>query len=77
MRLVWQRAQLPIDAAGMLSFDVIVNERPADRERRRGQLALSGGGEFGYLRGDRQDPACAIRAQFRRDSLAQDRAQSE
>ena len=37
-------------------FDVIVNEMPRGRERRRGQLILSGGaGEFVYLRGDRHD----------------------
>jgi hypothetical protein len=36
-------------------LDVIVNEMPPDRERRRGQLVLSGGsGEWVYLRGDRQ-----------------------
>ena len=41
----------------VVDLDVIVNERPADRERRRGQLVLSGGGgEFVYLRGDRHDP---------------------
>ena len=38
------------------AFDLIVNEMPAERERRRGQLVLSGGdGEFVYLRGDRHD----------------------
>ncbi len=37
-------------------FDLIVNERPPERERRRGQLVLSGArGEFVYLRGDRHD----------------------
>lgn len=37
-------------------FDVIVNEMPRGRERRRGQLVLSGAaGEFVYLRGDRHD----------------------
>ncbi len=49
------------DAEGTLGFDLIVNERPADRERRRGQLVLSGAdGEFVYLRGDRHDPARAL-----------------
>ena len=39
------------------ALDVIVNEMPAGRERRRGQLVLSGArGEFVYLRGDRHDP---------------------
>jgi hypothetical protein len=49
------------DPAGLLRLDVIVNERPPERERRRGQLLLSGsGGEFVYLRGDRHDPARAL-----------------
>jgi hypothetical protein len=35
---------------------VVVNEKPAGRERRRGQLVLGGApGEFVYLRGDRED----------------------
>jgi hypothetical protein len=39
-------------------FDLIVNEMPAGRERRRGQLVLSGGeGDWIYLRGDRQPRA--------------------
>jgi len=39
-----------------LAFDVVVNEMPPDRARRRGQLVLSGArGEFVYLRGDRHD----------------------
>jgi hypothetical protein len=38
-----------------LDFDLIVNEIAPGRERRRGQLVLSGGeGEWIYLRGDRQ-----------------------
>ena len=41
-----------------VDIDLIVNETTAGRERRRGQLVLSGGeGEFVYLRGDRHDPA--------------------
>jgi hypothetical protein len=37
-------------------LDLIINEKPSERERRRGQLVLSGGhGEFIYLRGDRHD----------------------
>lgn len=44
--------QRPVD----LSIDVIVNETAPGRERRRGQLVLSGArGEWVYLRGDRQD----------------------
>jgi hypothetical protein len=41
-----------------LRGDIIVNEMRPGRERRRGQLVLSGAaGEWAYLRGDRQDPA--------------------
>jgi hypothetical protein len=44
-----------------LDVDVIVNETTAQRERRRGQLVMSGAsGEFVYLRGDRHDPARLI-----------------
>jgi hypothetical protein len=39
-----------------LGLGVVVNEKPAGRERRRGQLVLGGSpGEFIYLRGDRED----------------------
>jgi hypothetical protein len=39
-------------------LDVLVNEMSPDRERRRGQLVLSGGlGEYVYLRGDRHAAA--------------------
>ena len=42
--------ELPVD------LDVIINETTRNRERRRGQLVLSGAhGEFVYLRGDRHD----------------------
>jgi hypothetical protein len=42
----------------LIELDVIVNETAPGRERRRGQLVLSGAvGEFAYLAGDRQDPA--------------------
>ncbi|MDB4873674.1 MAG: Heparinase family protein [Gemmatimonadetes bacterium] len=38
------------------AIDVIINEMPRGRERRRGQLVMSGAaGEFVYLRGDRHD----------------------
>ena len=41
-----------------VSLDVLVNETTVARERRRGQLVLSGAqGEFVYLRGDRHDRA--------------------
>jgi hypothetical protein len=39
-------------------LDVIVNETVPGRDRRRGQLVLSGAGEeFVYLKGDRHDPS--------------------
>ncbi len=41
--------------------NVVVNEYYADRQRRSGQLALSGGG-WVYLRGDREDPRSALLA---------------
>lgn len=54
------------DADGLLCVDLIVNERPPHRERRRGQLLLSGSeGEFVYLRGDRHEPARALRLRWR------------
>lgn len=43
------------------SMDVIVNETVSGRERRRGQLVMSGArGEFVYLRGDRHETARLI-----------------
>jgi hypothetical protein len=46
------------DSPRLVELDVIVNETVPDRERRRGQLVLSGAaGEFAYLAGDRHDPA--------------------
>jgi hypothetical protein len=45
-------------ASPELALDVLVNEITPERERRRGQLVLSGArGEWVYLRGDRQDPS--------------------
>jgi hypothetical protein len=45
-----------------LSVDLIVNETAPGRERRRGQLVLSGAaGEFVYLRGDRHEPGRLLR----------------
>jgi hypothetical protein len=50
---------------GSLAVEVIVNEMPLGRTRRRGQLLLSGGaGEFVYLRGDRQDRERLTRIQL-------------
>ena len=54
--------ELPLSALGdgpeyRFSLDVIVNDMGPGRERRRGQLVLSGGrGERVYIRGDRQSP---------------------
>jgi hypothetical protein len=45
-----------------VALDVIVNETSPERERRRGQLVLSGAREeFVYLRGDRHDVARLLR----------------
>ena len=45
-----------IEVGSPTGIDVLVNEKPENRDRRRGQLVLSGSnGEFVYLRGDRQD----------------------
>jgi hypothetical protein len=45
-------------AARTVALDLLVNEMPADRERRRGQLVLSGArGGFVYLQGDRHEAA--------------------
>ena len=44
-----------------VALDVIVNETAPGRERRRGQLVLSGArGEFVYLRGDRHDDVARL-----------------
>ena len=53
------RAVLPCDAgeSRLVGLDVIANDAGPGRERRRGQLVLSGAhGEFAYLQGDRHDP---------------------
>jgi hypothetical protein len=52
--------RIPRNALGapdaQFGLDVIVNEMPPGRERRRGQLVLSGAGSgWAWLRGDRQD----------------------
>ncbi len=52
----------PLQVGAEFWLDVLVNETAPDRERRRGQLILSGpDGEFVYLRGDRHDPARLLR----------------
>ena len=53
--LIEARIALPPECTA-ISLDVLVNETAPGRERRRGQLVLSGAeGEFVYLRGDRHD----------------------
>jgi hypothetical protein len=60
------RAWLADDGAGdparrTVVLDVLVNEMPPGRERRQGQLVLSGArGERVYLQGDRHDPARGV-----------------
>ena len=50
---------LPVRVVGSeypLDVDLVVNETAVERQRRRGQLVMSGSGdEFVYLRGDRHD----------------------
>lgn len=56
------RVTLPLPPSGAhrqlpIALDLLVNETANGRERRRGQLVLSGASsEFVYLRGDRHDP---------------------
>ena len=55
-------AALQTSRDGVIAMQVIVNEMAQGRERRRGQLVLSGGaGEWVYLRGDRESHAHARR----------------
>jgi hypothetical protein len=57
VRAVVSLASLGLTPGAAFRLDLLVNESGAGRERRRGQLVLSGGaGEFVYLRGDRQPP---------------------
>ena len=50
------RVPLALSPREPIAFGVVINEKPAGRERRRGQLVLGGSrGEFVYLRGDRED----------------------
>ena len=54
--------------AAELLLEVVVNETVAGRERRRGQLVLSGAaGEFVYLRGDRSDATRLLRFSLTHD----------
>ena len=60
MRLQLALSDIPFQSDGSFVMELIVNERPVDRVRRRGMLVLSGGGGFGFLRGDRADSADAL-----------------
>ena len=44
-------------------MNMVINEMYPWRERRAGQLVLSGGGGWVYLRGDRERPDRAIVAE--------------
>jgi hypothetical protein len=51
-----------------LGLELIVNEKPFGRERRRGQLVLtSQGGGYVYLRGDRHDARSLVTLRLDRD----------
>ncbi len=72
VRFTWAVADLPLAPDGTVRFDLVVNERPPHRVRRRGQLVLSGrqgappsATTFAYLRGDRHAPLHALRFQLR------------
>jgi len=61
MRIEIPLLDAPIDGEYPVDVDVIVNETTKLRDRRRGQLVMSGArGEFVYLRGDRHDPTRLI-----------------
>lgn len=53
----------PLRVGDRLPANLVVNEMYPDRERRAGQLVLSGGGGWVYLRGDREPPATAVTAE--------------
>lgn len=56
LRATIPRTAVVVAPSQGFTLDVIINEISPGRERRRGQLVLSGGeGEWIYLRGDRQD----------------------
>lgn len=55
------RSLLPAHGRRPFRLDVVINDMSSGRERRRGQLVLSGApGEWVYLRGDRQDMSRAL-----------------
>ena len=68
MRFAVPRHLLDAGAGGRgvrVDLDLLLNETTPERERRRGQLALSGGGgEYLYLRGDRHPPERLLHLRF-------------
>ncbi len=53
----------PLQSGENLPVNLVVNEMYPDRVRRAGQLVLSGGGGWVYLRGDREHPRAAVIAE--------------
>jgi hypothetical protein len=53
----------PLQSGEGVPVNIAVNEMYPDRVRRAGQLLLSGGGGWVYLRGDREHPATAVIAE--------------
>ena len=53
----------PVQRGEGIPVNLVVNEMYADRVRRAGQLVLSGGGGWVYLRGDREHPSSAVVAE--------------
>jgi hypothetical protein len=50
----------PARKGDRIPFSVVINEMTPGRQRRSGQLALSGGGGWVYLRGDRESPESVV-----------------
>ena len=79
LRAEWQptatgyrlQLRIPLDSLGSrldlpVALDVLINDMDPGRERRRGQLVLSGGGGYVYLQGDRQSPLRFLRVHIPR-----------
>lgn len=50
----------PLELGERFPVNLVINEMYSDRERRAGQLVLSGGEGWVYLRGDRESPENAL-----------------
>jgi hypothetical protein len=50
----------PLERGERFPVNLVINEMYSDRERRAGQLVLSGGEGWVYLRGDRESPENAL-----------------